>query len=360
MYIVIMAGGQGTRLWPMSRRNKPKQLFNLITDQSMLKDTIDRFQTAFPIENIFINPNKKYIQEIKKQLPKFPTENIISEPIPRNTASAVGLCCAHIYKKDPKAVIAFLPADHYIANKKRFINYLKKAGKIANKFQNIVLLGIKPTFPHTGVGYFYIDKSIKNNLDIETYHIKKFVEKPDLATAKKFFKSRQYLWNAGMYIAPVNIMLDAFKKHLPTSYQYLSKISEAIGTKNEQTMVNKYFPLLENIQIDYGISEKEKNLIGIPADDIGWSDIGNWKTLFDELCQNDKEKSCNITKGEIYHIDTDGSLIYSLSKPIATVGIKDTIIVDTPDITLVCSKDKANDVKKIIDMLKQNKKDKFL
>ncbi|MFA4930732.1 MAG: sugar phosphate nucleotidyltransferase [Patescibacteria group bacterium] len=360
MHIVIMAGGQGTRLWPMSRQNKPKQLFNLISDQSMLKDTIDRFQGKIPIENIYINPNKNYISEIKKQIPDFPPENIIAEPVPRNTASAIGLCCTYIYKKDPQAVAAFLPADHRISNPKKFVNYILEAGKIAKKFQRIVLLGIKPTFPHTGLGYINIGKQINTHNKTEAYNIRQFIEKPDLKTAKKFFNSRSYLWNAGMYITPVKIMLDAFKKHLPDSSTALEKIATAIGTKHEKTALKKYFPDMENIPIDYGVSEKEKDLIGIPADDIGWSDIGTWKTLMDELCQNGDEKLCNVTKGEIYQVDTDNSLIYSLSKPIATVGVKDLIIVDTPDITLVCSKDKANDVKKIIDLLKANKQDKYL
>ncbi|MBU0647594.1 mannose-1-phosphate guanylyltransferase, partial [Patescibacteria group bacterium] len=336
-----------------------KQLFDLISNQSMLKDTIDRFKIKIPVENIFINPNKNFIPEIKKQLPKFPPENIIAEPVPRNTASAIGLCCTYIYKKDPKAIAAFFPADHRISHEKKFVNYIVKSGKLAKKLQRIVLLGIKPTFPHTGLGYINIDKPIKNPY-VEAYKIKKFIEKPKLSTAKKFFKSRKHLWNAGMYIAPVKVMLDAFKKHLPKSHLALQKIYDAIGTKQEQTVLKKYFPKMDNIPIDYGISEKEKNLIGIPADDIGWSDIGTWKTLFDELCLNNHEKVCNVIKGEVYPIDTDQSLIYGLSKPIATVGLRDTIIVDMPDITLVCHKDKTNEVRKVIELLKQKKKDKYL
>lgn len=351
-----MAGGQGTRLWPMSRHDRPKQLFNLVTNQSLLKDTIDRVTPKFPLKNIFIATNQNYVELIKKQIPNFPSENIFSEPSIQDTAACIGLTTLRISKLDPNATIAILSADHYIGKEKKFREILEKAGKLANRDKKIVILGIKPTRPATEFGYINISKSAKSIEKYKVFNVKKFVEKPDIATAKKYVKSWKYFWNAGMFIYPANVMMKKIAQYMPKNYKILMKINEQLGHKNEDKIVKKLYSQLEKISIDYGILEKSNDLLVIPAD-LNWNDIGNWGALKDMLSE-DEDK--NITKGNLITIDTKGSLIYGSKKPIVTLGVENMIIVDTEDVTLICPKNKSADIKKIIELLKEKKLNHYL
>lgn len=354
---MINAGGQGTRLWPMSRQNKPKQLFDLVTNNSMLQDTVKRFSQDFPVKNIFINTSLKYKPEILKQFPKFPHDNIIYEPGPRNTSGAIAFSTAFAYYRDPKAVVAFLPSDHVIKKEKQFIKDIKTAGKIAQKHQKIVLLGINPTYPAIEYGYINMDKPVKENgKDGKAYIVKSFVEKPDLATAKRYLKSWRYLWNAGMFIAPVKVMMEAFKTHLPQDYKIILKLVDSFGKKNEAALIEKYHAQLTSVAVDYSIMEKESELLVLPVD-IDWNDIGTLSVLKDVLADSDNE---NIVKGNIIDIDTSNCLIYGGKKLITTLGLKDIIIVDTEDALMICAKDKSAEMKKIIEKLKEKKLDKYL
>jgi len=354
---MINAGGQGTRLWPMSRQHKPKQLFDLVTNNSMLQDTVTRFKPDFGVKNIFINTSLKYKAEIEAQFPKFPHDNIIYEPGPRNTSGAIAFSTAYAYYRDPNAVVAFLPADHVIKKEKQFIKDIKTAGKIAQKHQKIVLLGINPTYPAIEYGYINMDKPLKENgKNSDAYIVKSFVEKPDLTTAKRYLKSWRYLWNAGMFIAPVKVMMKAFKTHLPTDFKIIEKLIDCFGKKNEAALIKKYHAQLTSVAIDYSIMEKEKELLVLPVD-IEWNDIGTMSVLKDVLAENEKD---NITKGEVIDIDTQNCLIYGSNRLIATLGLKDTIIVDTEDALMICAKDKSAEMKKIIEKLKENKLDRYL
>lgn len=356
MYIVIMAGGQGTRLWPMSRQDRPKQLFELVSHQTLLQDTIERLLPTFSLDQIYIATNQKYIKEISKQVPKLPISNIISEPELRDTAACIGLATSIIHKKDPKAIIGVLPSDHYIEKKQKFIDILLAAEKLAIRENTITILGIKPTFPATELGYINSSRSAKSITGHKVYHVRKFIEKPDLITAKKYFKSWKYFWNAGMFIYPAQKMLNSFKEFLPNSYTILQKIQLSLGTKKEKTVIQELYPSMDKISVDYGIMEKSNDLLVIPAD-IGWSDIGNWGSLKDVLSP---EEDANVTKGNLITIDTKGSLIYAGKKPIATIGVDNLIIVDTEDILMVCPKNKATEMKKLIEHLKQNGQDQYL
>ncbi|HPH78914.1 MAG TPA: mannose-1-phosphate guanylyltransferase [bacterium] len=356
MYIIIMAGGQGTRLWPMSRQSRPKQLFDLVSDQSMLKDTIDRLTPDFPIKNIFIATNHRYVDFIKKEIPQFPAQNILSEPSLRDTSACIGLATLRIMKIDPQANIAVLPSDHFIRHKKKFREILQKADKLATRENKIIILGIKPTRPATEFGYINISKSAKSIDKYKVFQVKKFVEKPDLPTAKKYVTSWKYFWNAGMFIYPATVMMKKIAHNMPSNYKIFQQIDKIINTKQEKKLLADLYDQLEKISIDYGIMEKSPDLLVIPAD-IGWNDIGNWSALKDVLSDTNH---ANVTKGNLISIDTQGSLIYGSKKPIATIGVKNMIIVDTDDILFVCPKNKSADIKKIINYLKESNQDHFL
>lgn len=354
-YVLILAGGGGTRLWPKSRLKNPKQLQPLINKDSMLKNTVLRLAPLLPKQNIFIAINEKQATLVKKQLPGL-SKNILAEPFLKNTAAAIGLATVVIRKKDPDAIIAVLPSDHFIQKEAEFCRLLKIAFKEAEKDQ-IILLGIKPERPETGYGHIKISSKLKTQRPKQIYPVEKFVEKPDLETAKEYIKSDQYLWNAGMFIYKAGFMLSEFKKYLPKTYHRLCDIEKALGTKNERRVIEKEYQNVDEISIDYGIIEKAKNLAVIAAD-IGWSDIGSWAALYEILAQKPGE---NIIKNaEHLGIDTRGCLIYGNKRLIATVGLSDCVIIDTPDTLLVCSMNKAQDVKKIVEKLKEKGKKEYL
>lgn len=351
-----MAGGQGTRLWPMSRQNRPKQLFDLVTHQTLLQDTIDRLTPKYPLNKIFIATNKNYVQKIEQLVPKFPKQNIIAEPSLRDTSACIGLATAKIYEQDPDAVIAVLPSDHYIEKQNHFLKILDHANQLSSREQKIVILGIQPTRPATELGYINIDKTAKSIAGSKVFHVKKFVEKPNLSTAKKYVKSWKYFWNAGMFIYPAKVMLEAFSKHMPDNFSITQKIIKLINQNSSQKEIDKLYDQYQKISIDYGVMEKSNDLLMIPAD-IGWSDIGTWSALKDVLST---EETTNITKGNLITLETTGSLIYGGQKPIATIGVENMIIVDTNDILMICPKNKANDMKKLIEQLKLSKQEKYL
>jgi len=338
-----MAGGAGTRLWPKSRVKKPKQLHALINQDSMLKNTVDRLLPIVPKANIYIATNTTQARDIARELPEL-KKNLIIEPLIRNTAPCIGLAALKL--KDRAEVIAFLPADHYIGKEKEFQKILQKAFKLA-KNDYLALIGIRPTDPDTGLGYIKMGK----NIDADTYQVEKFVEKPDLETAKEYLKSGQYLWNGGMFIAKPKVILELFKKHTPVIYRRLARIA-----KNPQNLTLEY-EKMPNISFDYAIAERAKNVV-VVAGDFAWSDIGNWSKLLEMLA---KKVGDNVVIGcEHYGVETSGTLIHGTDRLVATVGVKDIIVVDTPDVVLVCNKTHAQDVKKIVEELKLKRKEKYL
>lgn len=352
MKIVILAGGTGTRLWPISREKSPKQIKPLIGSKTLLQQTYQRIRNGFKPEDIFLSINQNQFAEIKRQLPSVRKDHFIVEPVKRNTAAAIGLASVILEKRYPNEVIATANADHYIKNEKEFIRILKLAERVVkDNPKNILLIGVNPNFPDTGSGYIKLNKQIKIYNKDKVFSVECFVEKPDLKTAESYLKNWAYLWNPAYFVFRPQTMLANLKDCLPHHYKILMAI------KNQPDKLNSLFPKIKSKSVDYGIMEKAKNLLCLPAS-FDWVDIGHWQTL-QEVLAGDKSK--NVVKGKYLHIDGTGNLIYSYTnKLIATIGIKNTIIVETENAILVCPKNRAQEVRKIVEMLEKRKMREYL
>ena len=348
---VIIAGGRGERFWPKSRIKTPKQLLPIATNKSMLYETVKRIRSLVRPEDILIIARKGLGTRIKKELPKIPTKNIISEPFGRDTAAAVGLGAILVESKKPESVMIILPADHVIGEPKKFLKTLRVAIKAARDTDNLVTMGIKPNRPETGYGYIEIGSKVQSPKS-KVYRVKRFTEKPDRKEALKFVKSGRYLWNSGMFIWRASVILKAMRKHMPQLYRGLLEIQKALGTLKERGAIERVYRKLDKVSIDYGIMEKAKNTLVVKADYL-WDDVGNWQAL-ERISVKDKEG--NITKGEVSSLDTRDSIILCDKGMVGTIGIKDLIIISTKDATLVCPKDRAQEVKELVHRIGKNPK----
>ncbi len=362
MYAVILAGGQGTRFWPLSREMYPKQLLKILGSESMIQQTLLHIQELITPENTFIVTSDKLAEEIRLQLGTLFNGSfkgrILTEPEAKNTAAAIGLAAIHLKARARDAVMVVLPADHVIRDRKRFLQILRVAEKIAEKGY-LATFGIRPKRPETGYGY--IKAGVKIGARFEgrgtlqrapTYNVckvERFTEKPDLETAKVYIERGNYFWNSGIFVWKVNTLLQEIKRYLPSLYKGLMDIEKVLGTKEENGVIKKVYADLKPISIDYGVMEKSKKVVAIPCD-IGWSDVGSWSAL-DEV--TDKDKNGNIVTGNVVDMDSKSSILYGGKRLLATIGLKDMIVADTADATLVCPKDRAQDVKEIVARLKK-------
>ena len=359
MYAVIMAGGSGTRFWPLSREKMPKQLLKIGSDDTMIQLTVDRVLPLIKRENIFIVTHQGIAVDIETQLnQRFGSpwdRNLILEPEARNTAPALGLSAIHLNRIDPEGTMVVLSADHAIRNIQAFLACIRIAEQAARQ-DYLVTLGIKPNRPETGYGYIKAGEPCSEDGLIGVSRVERFVEKPDLKTAQGYIKSGQYYWNSGMFVWKVRTFLQEIERHLPSLHQGLMDIQKCIGTSTETDTVRSVFKGLDPVSIDYGIMEKTDRAAIVPAD-IGWSDVGSW-TALEEV--TDKDASGNIISGNVVDIDSTDSVIYAEKRLVATIGLNNIIVVDTPDATLVCSRDRAQDVKKIVDELKKRRSEERL
>lgn len=351
---LIMAGGRGERFWPKSRKSLPKQFLSLTEDgRTMIQLTVERIRSLVAMEDIYIVTNRVYKSLVLEQLPGIPPENILCEPVGRNTAPCIGLGAIHMAKKYDDAVMMVLPSDHLIKYNKMFLNALSSGYDIAKKGDNLVTIGITPDYPETGYGYikFRPDESEGN-----AYVVDRFVEKPNIETAKEYLDSEEYLWNSGMFIWKVSTILNNMKKLLPDLYEGLEKISEAIGTQKQEMVLEKVFQELDSVSIDYGIMEKAEHIYIIPGV-FGWDDVGSWLAV--ERIQKSNE-SGNIVTGNIITIHSKNNIIQGGRKLIAAVGLEDLIIVDTDDATLICDKGSTPDIKMVLENLKICNREEYL
>ncbi len=351
---LIMAGGKGERFWPKSRLNLPKQFLSLTDDgKTMIQLTVERISPIVDIKDVYIATNKNYKELVKQQLPGIPEENILCEPIGRNTAPCIGLGAVHISKKYDDAVMVVLPSDHLIKNNEVFVDTLKNACEIAESGSNLVTIGITPNYPETGYGYIKYDKSLAYKAG---YEVQKFVEKPDLDTAKSYLADGTYLWNSGMFAWKVSTILECFDKFMNSTYEGLLRIKDAIGKTDEQEVLEKEFPNLESQSVDYGIMEKADSIYILPGD-FGWDDVGSWLAV-GRIKKNDENN--NVINGNVVAVNTENCVIEGGKKLIATVGLRDMVVVDTDDATLITTKENAGEIKKVLAELRESGKNSYL
>jgi len=342
LYGVILAGGFGERFWPKSTPDTPKQLLSITSKKTLLEETLDRIVTLIPKERILIVTNKSIEAKILSTVPTLTNDNILIEPMRKNTAPAIALAALYLQKKDKDAVMAVLPADHFIKDKETFLKILSIGWDIAQKKKNLITFGIKPTRPETGYGYIEVGKKVATKDGISIYEVSAFKEKPDLATAKRFISKGGYLWNSGMFIWHVEVILDAFSKLMPELYSQLIKIDFINNLELEE-----FYQQVENISIDFGIMEKAKNILMVEGN-FTWDDIGSWKAL-ERVYPKDENK--NVILCNHIGIDTHNCIIMGEEKLVATIGISNLIVVNTQEAILVCHKDRAEEVKKIVEKL---------
>jgi mannose-1-phosphate guanylyltransferase len=349
MYALIMAGGSGTRLWPISRKNKPKQLLKLIGEETLLQTTFHRLAKGFSDKQIFVATTALHADSIAKQLPKIPKAHYSIEPILKDRGPAIALAALLIHDHNPKACFVTAWSDHFIKDEAAYFATLKTAEKFLGRNPEYFLtIGVKPTSPHTGFGYIEQEKSLGSGV----YKVKSFKEKPDLKTAKKFLNNGRFLWNTGYFVCRADTLLELYKSHQPKIYDILMKIKPFIGTKKQQQAINKYYPSMPHVDIEKGLIEKLNKIAVVPAK-FDWADIGSWKIIKDVL----SEEKNNLTLGQVALQDVKRSLIYNYDKKlVAAVGIEDLVVINTKDTLLVAHKDKSEEIKTLVKKLAAEKK----
>lgn len=356
---VIMAGGKGERFWPKSRTRLPKQFLNISGQKSMIQHTVERLEKLLDMSRIFIVTNEMYAELIQIQLPHLPKENMIIEPVGRDTAPCIGLAAMVIEQRYPGSTMIVLPSDHMIDNKDQFVQLVNTAVRKAQEGPYLITLGITPTYPETGYGYIESSSDMETVQGVEIHRVKQFVEKPDKETAERYVRQQNFFWNSGIFIWKTSVIRESIRKYLPDVHNILHTMEQALqwGQAKLEDIVQREFKKMPSQSIDYGIMEKAPHIYMIPYEH-GWDDVGSW-TALERI--NDTDANGNVMKGDnILSVDTTKCIIEGNGKLIATLGIKDLIVIDTEDVTLICSKEKAQDIKKLLHELRMQKKDQYL
>ncbi len=350
LHALVMAGGSGTRFWPLSREQWPKQMLDIVGEGTMISQTINRMRGLVAAGNIHILTTKAHAGDIRLHLKGAGRKavSVFNEPCARNTAAAIGLAAVRLKKLDPESIMIVLPADHYISDTKAFLRTLR-SGVAGAEMSRLVTIGIVPMRPDTGYGY--IEKGSEYGRGL--YKVRRFVEKPDIKRANEYLRQGCYYWNSGIFIWKTSAILSEIRKRMPVMYKGLRKIGAAIGTEREEMVLDEVYPSLEDISIDYGVMEKSDRVLMVEAG-FGWSDLGTWSALDDVLR---KDKAGNIARGDVLDIESENSIIFAGGRFVATVGLRDMVVVDTPDATLVCPKERSQDVRKVVAELKRMDRD---
>jgi mannose-1-phosphate guanylyltransferase len=363
VHAVILAGGRGTRFWPRSRTKTPKQLLNIAGKGTMLEQTVARFRPLVPAERIWTVTNAEQERSLRKQLPQASRKRVLVEPVGRNTAAAIALAAFHVRaaaKGD--ALMAVLPADHYIQDVGAYQKIVRTALDVARKPGRMVVLGIPPTHAETGFGYIERMEATIGADATPVYPVRRFAEKPVLEVAKEYVASGNYQWNAGMFFWRASTFLEALQKHLPATYAQLEKLAGLIGTSKYAARLRNIYAKLENISVDYAVLERataqasEPQVFVIPAE-VGWSDIGSWAAVYELLAREPGE---NIFLGKGHSIDASGNYFSNNGKFVAAIGVKDLVVVETPDALLICQRERAQDVGKLVKWLEEEKLTRLL
>ena len=362
-HAVILGGGRGTRFWPRSRMRTPKQLLNIVGKDTMLQQTVTRLRPLIPAERIWTVTNAEQAAPVRKQVPAASRRRVLIEPMGLNTAVAIGLAAIHVrHAARGDALLAVLPADHYIEQPQKYREIVSAALDVAREPGRMVVLGIPPTRPETGFGYIErVGDSIASN-GFPVFAVKRFTEKPALPFAVEYVASGRYHWNAGMFFWRVSTLLENLKTFLPKTHAALEKLSTFIGTRHYQRQLSAIYHKLENISVDYAVLEPATRTEGpprvfvIPAE-VGWSDIGSWAAVYELLAKKSGE---NVLAGSGHALDAEGNFLWAPSKFVAAIGVRDLVVVETPDALLICPRDRAQDVAKIVKWLEEQRQKDLL
>lgn len=356
IYVLIMAGGVGSRLWPKSRNSLPKQFLNVTGNETLIQMTVRRILPIVSPERIYIATGEKYVNLVKQQLPALPAQNIIAEISGKNTAPAIGLGAIHIAESNPQATMVVLTADHIIPNEAAFREAILAAVEVAQTGK-FATLGVKPTSPDTGFGYIRRGQTVGQYQQQAVYQVDAFLEKPILEKAQEFFQSGEYYWNSGMFIWRVADLFTAFETYMPTLRTQLTQLRQAIFQANAGVTVGEIWAKVESQSIDFGLMEKVDEVAVVPLD-AGWNDVGSWASLYQELAQCENENVA--VNAEHVAVNSQRVMVQGNGKLVATIGLDDVVIVETDDVILICKLDQTQDVKQIVEKFKQENRPEFL
>lgn len=355
---VILAGGRGTRFWPRSRKRTPKQLLDIVSARSMLHETAARLAPPFPAKQLWVVTNAEQAAGVRRELPRVPHAQILIEPAGRNTAAAIGLAAIHLTRRYGDAVMAVLPADHHVARTAAYRRVVRAAMALAMEPGNLVVLGIPPTRPDIGFGYIECGTRAAAGLDVHGYTVKRFTEKPALSLARKYVASGEYFWNAGMFFWRASTFLECLEDFLPRTAKLLHKLRQFIGTRGYSGKLARIYPRLENISVDYAIMEPACRQRGahrvfvLPAE-VGWSDIGSWDAVYELLS---RKKGENVSSSDSFALDASGNFLWNPKKFTAAIGIRDLIVVNAADALLICPRERAQDVGRVVKWLEEKRR----
>ena len=356
VYAVIMAGGGGTRFWPWSRAERPKQVLPIVTSRSMIWETVDRLRPFIAPEHILIVTARSQADTLHREVPQIPESNLLLEPVGRNTAPCLCLAALHIQRKSPQAVMVALPADHFISDRRGFLRTLRTAVRFAATQNILITLGVRPSEPETGYGYIQKGEPLGIAQGTPLFRAKAFREKPTLPKARVYLRRGDYFWNSGIFIWQAGVFLDAVKKFLPRLYEEMIPLRNSLGTSRERKTLEKIYARAQSVSVDYGIMEKADNVALLEAQ-FSWNDVGSWAALGKIWPEDEKGNvlSGGLTPGRrrILAIDSAGCLIRGEEKLIAVIGLKDTIVVEAGNAFLVCPRERAQEVRRVLEELKQ-------
>jgi mannose-1-phosphate guanylyltransferase len=353
-YGLILAGGRGTRFWPRSRRSNPKQILRLFSGQSLIQETVGRLRPVIPPERIWVLTNERLRTEIARQLPDVPRRQILAEPDQRNTAPCLGMAAHILHSLDPDAVLGVFPADHRIAKPAGFRRLLPPAFRAAAE-GCIVVIGIQPLWPETGYGYVEFPRDVQPG-SLEPIQVLRFREKPDLRTAKRFLAAKHYFWNAGMFFWRADVFLEALR-HLQPKMAVILGALPPYSDRRFGALLKENFSLCENISVDYAVLERARNVVGLAAGDIGWTDLGSWNAIYEALPRGPEG---NVSRSDAVFIDSGGNYVDAPQKLVALVGVRDLVVVDTADGLLVAARTRSQRVSDVVKLLEARKRQDLL